>query len=232
MNSRKKPILPEKSTGDYVHTFVKAGLGSIPIAGAAAAELFAAIVTPPLEKRRNKWMNDIGEQLRELEIDKQIDLSTLSDNDIFITTVMHASQIAVRNHSLEKIKALENAISNAALPNPPEESKELLFLHYIDIFTVWHLRILHLFQNSQNWFILNQKKPPEFSFTSSYEQVLLSAYPELENNRSLYDIIDRELNEAGFFSDGGIHSMMSSSGAYQKRTTEFGDEFLKFISTP
>jgi hypothetical protein len=44
------------SSGDYAYAAAKAGLGSIPIIGAAASELLGFIITTPLEKRRQKWM--------------------------------------------------------------------------------------------------------------------------------------------------------------------------------
>jgi hypothetical protein len=223
---------PQKGKDDVVHSIAKAVLGSIPVAGAAASELFASIISPPLEKRRDEWMKNIGERIKNLEIEKKLFIPALTNNELFITTVMHASQIAIKNHSHEKLEALTNAISNTAISNPPEESKVLIFLNYVDTFTDWHIRILHLFQNSNTWFISNNKKPPEFSISSSYDQVLLSAYPELSNNRSLYDLIDKDLSDAGLLSGGGLHAMMSSSGAFQKRTTALGDEFLRFISKP
>jgi hypothetical protein len=174
-------------------------------------------------------MRSIGERVHVLEERKEVDLSQLANNEAFITTMMHASQIAIRNHSSEKLEALKNAVSNSALPHAPDESKQLLFLNFVDSFTPWHMRLLYLFQDSRKWFELNGKKAPDFSISSSYSQILDAAYPELKNSRAFYDIIDRDLADKGLLSGGGMHTMMSAAGAYQKRTTEFGDEFLSFI---
>jgi hypothetical protein len=51
---------------------------------------------------------------------------------------MHASQAALRNSQKEKLTALRNAVLNAALPNPPEESIQQMFVNFIDSLTVWH----------------------------------------------------------------------------------------------
>ena len=220
----------EKSSGDHIQAIVRAGLGAIPVAGQASIEIFSSIVTPPLEKRRLEWMKNIGERLQQLEKERKLDISALSTNDEFITTMMHASQIAMRNHAKEKLEALKNAVINSALPNPPDESRQLLFLHYVDTFTIWHIRIFHLFHDSNGWFQKNGRKAPEFSISSSYSDVLLAAYPELSAHRDLYDIIDSDLNDKGLFSSRGMNAMMSASGAFQKRTSELGDQFLLFIS--
>ncbi len=58
MNKEKKYTPPKRDAGDVIHAMTRAGLGTIPIAGAAASELLNLIVTPSLEKRRNQWMED------------------------------------------------------------------------------------------------------------------------------------------------------------------------------
>ena len=40
---------------------------------------------------------------------KGLTIDTLQDNDAFITTVMRATQSAIRNHQKEKLEALRNA---------------------------------------------------------------------------------------------------------------------------
>ena len=114
--------VPEATLEDRLHTLAKAGIASIPVAGAAASELFTIILAPPLEKRRVEWMNDVAERLKELEEHGELNLEDLQDNETFITTVMQASQAAIRNHQSEKREALRNAVLNAALPQAPEES--------------------------------------------------------------------------------------------------------------
>lgn len=139
MNSNtNKELKPE--IADVAHTAAKALITAIPVIGGAAAEFFSAIVVPPLSRRRDKWIEDIVEGLQTLE--KQVDgfkIEELSHNEMFITTVMNASQTAIRNHQEEKLEALRNAVLNAALPNPPDDDLQLMFLNFVDTFTPWHL---------------------------------------------------------------------------------------------
>lgn len=67
MSNEKKYEPPKSTAGDVGYTAVKAGLGSIPVAGAAATELLGLVAPSPLEKRKNIWMEKTGDALRQLE---------------------------------------------------------------------------------------------------------------------------------------------------------------------
>jgi hypothetical protein len=145
MNEKEKYTPPEKSAGDVIHAVARAGLGMIPVAGAPATELLTLIITPPLERRRGEWMAEVGEALRKLEEQMGVVLESLQTKDQFVDVAVAASQIALRTSNKEKREALKNAILNSALPNPPEESLQKMFLSFIDTLTVWHLKLLDLF---------------------------------------------------------------------------------------
>jgi len=221
---------PEATLEDRLHTLAKAGIASIPVIGAAASELFTVILAPPLEKRRVEWMNDVAEHLKELEQRGELKLENLQDNEIFITTVMQASQAAIRNHQSEKREALRNAVLNAALPHAPEESIQQLFINQVDTFTVWHMRILDLFKEPPAWFERNGVTPPDFSFSSSLEELITAAWPDLKDRYEFLNVIIQELETKGLYSGGGLRTTMSGGGAFQKRTTKMGDSFLEFTT--
>lgn len=221
---------PKSSAGDYGHAVVRAVLGAIPIGGAAATEIFNAVVMPPLDKRRDRWREMVGMKLKEQASVGAIDLEALASNESFATVAMHASQVAIRTHSEEKLAALRNALLNAALPNPPEESLQQMFIHLVDSFTEWHIRILKLFQDPPHWFQVIERQEPKFFTMSSISQVLIAAYPELQDRRQFYDLILSELEAKSLCSGVSAHVSMSGSGALDKRTTDLGDQFLRFIS--
>lgn len=68
---------PERSAGDVAHSAVRAGLSLIPFAGGAAVELFNLIIAPPLEKRRDEWINSIVGGLKIL--DEEFEAFSLED---------------------------------------------------------------------------------------------------------------------------------------------------------
>ena len=143
---------PESEKRDVAHTLIKAGISFIPGIGGAATELFSMIIAPPLEKRRNQWLDDIAERLKSLEgVVDGFRVEDLSQNETFITVVMHATQVAIRNHQQEKLEALRNAVLNAARPDALEDDRQLMFLNFIDELTPWHLKVLHFFDDPEIW---------------------------------------------------------------------------------
>ena len=136
--------IPKRSKDDVAHAIAKAALSAVPVAGGPAVELFQLIVQPPLERRREEWMRQVADKLRELEA-RGLDLDRLQHNDQFISTVMQASQAALRTHKAEKLAALRNAVINVAKGQAPEETVQHLLLSFVDQLSEMHLRILKVF---------------------------------------------------------------------------------------
>ena len=150
-----------KTTGtDIAHSLLKGGIGTIPIIGSLAAEIFGLVVTPPLEKRRAEWMNDIAVKLKELVDKKVINFEELQGNEQFIDVMLQATTFALKTSEKEKIKAFRNAILNTATGDSPDKTVSQIFLNQLDKFTVWHIRILNFIDNPREWFKKYNKIPP------------------------------------------------------------------------
>ena len=232
MSEPENHATPEADWKDRTHAIARAGLGSIPLVGAAATELFQMVITPSLEKRRVEWMNWVAESLKKLEERKQLRIEDLASNEAFLDTMLHATQATLRNSQEEKREALRNAALNSALPSPPDEALQQMFVEWIDSLSVWHLRIFLLLANPQQWFKDKQRQPPEYFMSSSLSDLLTKAFPELSNQRPLYDQIGKDLFNRGLIGIHNFHVTMSASGALANRATELGKEFLKFITAP
>ena len=224
----KKYAPPVSSTGDTAHLVASGLLSVVP----GAAELLQYLLTPPLEKRRQKWMEEVGQVLRNLENNRGVNLEELQSNETFVDTVLQATQIAIRNSQEQKREALRNAVTNCALPNPPQQSLQQMFLNYVDLFTVWHLLLLDLFQDPQEWARRNNHHFPDNQLTSSLSSILANAFPELGKDRTLYDQIWNDLYSRGLVNTEGLHTMMTPQGAMARRVTEFGAKFIRFIKAP
>jgi hypothetical protein len=214
---------------DVGYSAVKAALGSIPILGSAASELFGLIVSPPLDKRRQQWMNEVADKLKELETNKKLDFEALGQNEQFIDTVIHATNLAIKTSEEEKIAALKNAVINTALDEAPEKSKSMVFLNLIDRFTVWHIKILVLFNNPKLWFEKAGRQPPNF-YVGSLSAVLIEAFPSMKGQTDFTKVIWDDLHASGFHRSGDLLTGMTGDGTLAQRTTELGREFLSFIS--
>ena len=231
MGNEEKYKPPKPSSRDAVHAVARAGLGAIPVAGAAAIELLNAIVAPPLEKRRNKWMEEMGEALRVIEEKMGIVLESLQQNDEFIDVALEATRIAIKTSNQEKHEALKSAILNSALPNPPEESLQKMFLSFIDTLTVWHLKLLELFNDPPAYIEKHKINFTGYSMGAMSHLVEI-AFPELRGRRDLYDLIWKDLYSRALVTTEGLHTMMTGSGIIAKRTTEIGKLFLDYIKNP
>lgn len=212
--------IPKASGGDIAHAIARAGLSAIPYLGGAAVELFQGVIQPPLEKRRQKWMAEIGEKLQELET-KGLNLEDLQNNDQFISAVMYASQAALRTHQEAKLEALKNAVLNIATGQAPEEALQYLLLNFIDSLTELHLRILKLFQ---------APVPPPNVSMGGLSQVLEYNIPDLRQQREVYPQIWKDLYSRGLVNTEGLNVTMTGHGLADKRTTALGDALLEFIS--
>jgi len=232
MHDSDRRSKPKAGAGDVVHTIAKAGISAIPMVGGPAAELFSSIIIPPLSRRRDEWIESIAEGLEALE--EKIDdfnIDSLAQNDMFITTVMHASQAAIRNHQKEKREALRNAVLNAALPNAPEEDMQLMFLGFVDTLTSWHLRILKFFDDPKEWGKRNDIKYPDWTM-GSLSQILEYTFPELKGRRDFYGQIFKDLFARGFTSTDSLHGTITSQGMFVSHTTNIGKQFIDFITSP
>lgn len=219
----------EKSLGDLAYVSAKVIFSKIPLVGAPAAELLSLIVTPPLEKRRTEWLENVGAKLKELEDKKSISLDDLRDNEAFIDMVLQATQVALRTSQREKRDALKNAVMNAAQSDSPEVTLQQIFIHYVDTFTVWHIKLLELFGDPPSWFMRNDRKFPNMQM-GGLSHILEYAYPDLKGKRELYDQIWKDLYTRGLVSTDSLHITISESGLKAKRLTEMGQQFMSFIS--
>lgn len=224
----KPPVADAK---DVAHAVARAGLGVIPFGGTAAVELLTAIVTPSLETRRTAWMEEVGDALRRLELDMDIVLEDLQQREPFIDVALEASQIAIKTSSEEKRRALRNAILNSALPDPPEESLQKMFLSFIDTLTIWHIKLLYLFNDPAGFFERSPEASPRFSMGAPAHMVE-AAYPDLRGRRELYDLVWKDLYSRALVSNDSLHVMMTGGGVIAKRTTAIGEQFIRFIQSP
>ena len=213
---------------DFAYALAKGAVGMIPIVGAPASELLSVLVAPPLERRRDKWMTEIGELLRKLEQERQLDLEKLRDNQLFLDMVIQATQYALKTSDQEKKACFRNVIANTAIGESPEEAIAQVYLNLLDRYTVWHIRILVLFDDPEGWFQSRSARKPA---PGSLSQLLLAAFPELTNQRAFYDLVWAELERDGMHKSGSLQTMMTSSGVFAGRTTEFAKRFLRFIKT-
>jgi hypothetical protein len=224
---------PKQSTGDIVHRAIKGALEGIPFGGGLAAEFYELIWKPPYTKRIREWIEAIAQDVKKLQAqNKDINFEELNNNDIFNTTLFHATQSAIRNHQKEKLDALRSAVMNSALPNAPEEDLQLMFLHWIDELTTWHLKILKFFDSPEIFVNKNKVAIPDWGEASPLH-VFYQVYPKMRDQEQIFNLMLQDLDLKELINEAGIHNTMEKM-AYLRvsHTTDLGKKFLQFIASP
>lgn len=223
------PVVEPSS--EAAHRLARASIGAIPAFGGALLEAFNALIEPPMVKRRTEWMIQVTDVLNQLLEKGVITEQDLQSNEKFFTTLVHASNVAIRNHEAEKLNALRNAVINSALPGAPDDTLQQLFLNIVDSFTSWHIALLKLFQNPKQWAQNCGHTFPKWAM-GGLTSVIEDAYPSLKGQQDLYRLVWQELFRSGLVNTDGFGVTMSVDGMLSKRTTAIGDRFLSFISEP
>lgn len=218
--------VPKKSASDHTHAIIRGALSAIPVVGGPLAIIFETVFSAPIDKRREEWISSLSIAIDELT--KNVDgLSpeALSKNEAFISVAMQATQIALRNHQQEKIAALKNAVINTVLDKSIDENKALIFTRIIDEITPLHIIVLAFLNKPEDYEKeLQAKTRPTFIHYPNNMSIFEAYYPELGSSSSLVRQVIKELYAKGFLYFESAH--MGNS----KVTTEFGQEFLAFIS--
>lgn len=205
------------------------------------------LILSPATKRRDQWINEYLSKAVQT-IAEQAAFSVvenLSNNESFLTVVLQATSIALRNHQKEKLEALRNAIINSVLPNAPDESLQLMFLNFIDSFTPCHLIMMDFIDNPTHWCRKNNIRISELMNRFRYNDIgqymnnfdfLEEIFPGVKNNSYIYEQALEDITAKGLLisSDGGqkvsgvgIHILDLHKSAVSLSNT--GKQFIDFI---
>jgi hypothetical protein len=217
-----------KDKKEISYSILKAGIASIPLFGGAASKILPLLLKNPIEKRREIWMQEIGEKLRVLEEKDRIKLNELANNEIFIDMVIKISSEALKTSEQEKLDYFKNALLNTAIYENLDFSEINFFIRFITDFTVWHVKILKVFDNPIQWFIQNEIDFPEYA-TAPLSKILFKAHTAFKGKKELCDLIWSDLYRSGLINTSELNVGLSSNGLKSSRTTEFGKKFLSFI---
>ena len=228
MAEQKVPDFPEADASDADYNVARTAASAVPIAGPALVQLMDSWIGAPLEHRRRKWFMDLAERLAKLSqrLDG-FDPSVLGESEEFLSAVYAATDTALKTTSEEKREALRNAVLNVAAGIDLEESIRDKFFGLLVQLTPVHLRMLKILQNPATDPVVNELAA---SASDTYNMLAL-AIPELGKNDNLVKQLYRDLNNPGLIEEA-IVAMGTRNFAFDPRTTEMGNAFLKFIVEP
>jgi hypothetical protein len=212
---------PAENASDKLMALVRVAASVNPYASAALETLLTFTGTG-IENRWHRWADRMADELRNqpAKIAEE-----LPNNERFITALLHATQIATRNHSSEKLDALRNGVfSSIPLPSY-DESLQVHFLQLIDRFTRWHFELLRVI-NEPN-FMKNHGVGRENAL-----RYFQKRFPtEFEKDRTLLELILSELSASGLIEQWTPRTYSDFGGSPMNPClTVIGKHFLDFIS--
>lgn len=232
---------PEKEAKDYAYGAVKATLNLIPDVGRSLSVIFETIFSSPLDKRKEEWLKNLAQTVEELcNTVKDLTPEKLADNPEFISFYLQASNIALRTHNKEKLKALNSTVKNCILLQDINESKKMIFLRIIDEITPIHFKIFDFLSNYKNnleeYNNKNSGFQREVKLTMSHGKtydVLSSIHSDIHVDDPLIEIVISDLKNYGFLDKTFSMSRNSSSqfGTNESFVTSFGKDFIRFINS-
>jgi hypothetical protein len=232
MPDEENDIAPRASYKDILYKVGKTGVGvvgaglsvSTGIPLVLATDLYSAIIRPPVEKRWNKWVETLADQVRDLKFT----VSYLSNNPLFVTGFMHASQIVLRTHQGAKLDALRNAVSNLARPLFADENLLLMFMSWIDILTPWHMRVLELIRSQNDTVMIDDLNQEWLGEPIAWR--VKSAFPAGEVDMDLIKQIFNDLSSRGTIKIDLLSSTVDGEIPFKVSITKIGTKFLDFIN--
>ncbi len=224
-------IPPEAHKSEVAIALVKGALQAVPFAGGALSEVLNLFVNPA-EKRKERWLIEVSSAIERLQKEVGIVAETLEKDERFISFLFQATQIALRNHREEKIRALRHALEVVGKGDMPEEDIAFQFLRYVDELSVTHLTILGCLSKHAGQFASLQKLEQVLAEVERHLGVSIershfrAATKDLEARSLLLAVDIEDLPE---FATGQDAVVTESSGPKPLCVTSLGRNFLSFI---
>lgn len=204
-----------------IEVAAKTALSVIPVGGTLITCIWDSVKANVAQRRLEKWKEAVEKRLSKLEYT----LDDLGSNELFASAIMRATDIALKTAENKKREYLANTVYHATYISI-EEGMLMMYLDFLERYSVWHLQILHFFQNPR----ANVKTESGNYVMGSAMEVLRPVFPELCQNVDLVIKIVNDLQSDGLMDRGSyMNSSMTLNGMMASRTTRMGNEFLEYI---
>ncbi|MCD4746260.1 MAG: hypothetical protein K8R58_08170 [Bacteroidales bacterium] len=214
----------------------------IPFVGGSISEIFGAIVTPPIEKRRNEWMKMVVEELNSINNKDESRVAEILENEDFQSLLISSSIIAYKTYQSEKKNILKNGLFNSLRFKDRYDINQQ-FINFIDELSLSHLTILKFINDFQERIIsVNSIQKLFYILTKGPIVNTISQIDNIEITAFRYMLKDLESKGLIMLSD---HLLDLENQVYESsflkldenetiklpfiRITQFGIDFINFI---
>jgi hypothetical protein len=213
---------PKSDATDTTRSALEVAGKLVPIFGPITVELFARLITPGLERRREEWFRELATDLDALKA--RMDIEDLANDEAFVSAMIQATRIALSNHQESKRALLRKALVSIATHCEPDEDLQHIYLQLLDEFTPSHVTLLNfLWTGSARVATANGGELPQFV---TYQEVLERFEPEFRGKVELVQQVIIDLNRRG------LSTLQGAKLAFpQQVITNHGIAFLRFLQT-
>ena len=124
----------------------KTALSAIPIGGALATAIYDVVKGNVLQKRQDKWKKMIEMRLAKVEMT----LEDIGENETFATMLIKTTELAMKTAKEDKLEYLSNALLYS-VDHSIDEDKLIMFMSYVEKYSVSHIKILNFFNNPEKF---------------------------------------------------------------------------------
>jgi len=203
------------------------GVAAIPVVGGPVSELADIVMAPSLAKRRDLWLEKLGELLNELiERVEGFEVRRLADDEVFVSAVAEASRIAVGTHLEEKLNVLKICLINLALDEDRDDFMAMQLLRLVGVLDPEHLIVLSYLDNPGAWFDAKKINRPTY-LTAARSKLLESAGLPVVGGS--LEIVLRTLRDNGLANTDQLNGMVRGESMWTSLATDLGRQLLAFV---
>jgi hypothetical protein len=218
---------PESGIRDSGRVALDAIVAGLPVVGGPAQVLMDFVMAPALARRQSRWFKQLGDVVIELQSrDEDFDISTLSDNETFISAVSRATQIAFGTHQEEKLQYLKNCLVHLAINTSIDDFVSQLMLTFVEQLSPEHVIVLQYFSDPSAWFDRHGiTKPNIWSGTP----MGIMEQARIPIGGIALPIVMKDLNDKGLANTGSTSTQQLGESAWRGIATNLGNQFLQFV---
>jgi len=205
-------------------------VSAIPFAGGLISEI-GNLYLNPLERRKQQWTKDVSDALNQIKEEFNLLPEQLQENESFVSALYQATEIAMRNHQIQKRAALRNALVSSAA-STEDYDLETRMLRYVDELSLAHISVLNILNLHVDQFALHEKLDQVYKKCCEFQQkemdtlVFRSILQDLET-RFLITLGDVE--DFDEFKSRQNSMVTEDSGVKPLSVTGLGKSFLAYI---
>lgn len=146
------PVKPQRAFRDHARTVGNAAIAGIPVVGGSALALIDGILRPSYQKRLDAWLEQLGDVARELEVTPGfLDEVAVKENELFVSAVATATQIALGTHLEAKLGMLKRALVRVATDDATDDFLVMRYLAFVEELAPEHVSLLSYATDPSLW---------------------------------------------------------------------------------